>query len=131
MKLFLPNFLHLPIPFPLLDQNISVAYMSIYSLFTAFTFLSLSLFHLVLNSCGRKDTKITYRTVRISPPQWPRGLRHEPSSPGRTLGSWVRIPLEAWMSVCVYSVFVLFFVLVAALRLTDPPSKESYRLCRD
>jgi hypothetical protein len=42
--------------------------------------------------------------------QWPRGLRHEPFSPARTLGSWVRIPLEAWMSVCVYSVFVLFCV---------------------
>jgi hypothetical protein len=39
--------------------------------------------------------------------QWPRGLRHEPVSPARTLGSWVRIPLEAWMSVCVYSMFVL------------------------
>jgi hypothetical protein len=40
--------------------------------------------------------------------QWPRGLRHEPSSPARTLESWVRIQFEAWMSVCVYSVFVLF-----------------------
>jgi hypothetical protein len=39
--------------------------------------------------------------------QWPRGLRHELSSSARTLGSWVRIPLEVWMSVCVYSVFVL------------------------
>jgi hypothetical protein len=29
-----------------------------------------------------------------------RGLRHEPSSPTRTLGSWVRISLEARMSVC-------------------------------
>jgi hypothetical protein len=28
-------------------------------------------------------------------------------SPARTLGSWVRIPLEAWMFFCVYSVFVL------------------------
>jgi hypothetical protein len=28
----------------------------------------------------------------------------------RTLGSWVRIPVEAWMSVCFYSVFVLFCV---------------------
>jgi hypothetical protein len=27
--------------------------------------------------------------------------------PLNTLGSWVRIPLEAWISVCVYSVFVL------------------------
>jgi hypothetical protein len=34
--------------------------------------------------------------------QWPRGPRHEQSLPARTLGSWVRIPLEAWMSVCVY-----------------------------
>jgi hypothetical protein len=38
---------------------------------------------------------------------------------------------EAWMSVCIYSVFVLFFVQVAALRRTDPPSKESYRLYKD
>jgi hypothetical protein len=42
--------------------------------------------------------------------QWPRGLRHELSSPARTLRLWVRIPLEAWMSVCVYYVFVLFCV---------------------
>jgi hypothetical protein len=37
-------------------------------------------------------------------------LRYELSSPARTLGSWVRISLEACMSVCVYSVFVLFCV---------------------
>jgi hypothetical protein len=34
------------------------------------------------------------------------------------------------MSVCLYSVFVLSRVLVAALRRADPPSKESYRLCK-
>jgi hypothetical protein len=39
--------------------------------------------------------------------KWPRGLRHKLSSPAPTLGSWVRILLEAWMSVCVYSVFML------------------------
>jgi hypothetical protein len=39
--------------------------------------------------------------------QGPRGLRHEMSSPAWTLGSWVRIPLEAKVFVCVYSVFVL------------------------
>jgi hypothetical protein len=32
------------------------------------------------------------------------------------------------MSVCVYSVFVLPCVQVAALRWADPPSKKSYRL---
>jgi hypothetical protein len=39
--------------------------------------------------------------------QRPRGLRHEMSSSAWTLGSWVRIPLEAWMFACVYSVSVL------------------------
>jgi hypothetical protein len=34
--------------------------------------------------------------------QWPCSLRHKPSSPARTLGSWVRIALEAWMSVCLF-----------------------------
>jgi hypothetical protein len=58
--------------------------------------------------------------------QWPSCLRL--SLLAQTLGSWVRIPLEVWMLVCVYSVFVLFCVQVAALRRTDPPSKESYRL---
>jgi hypothetical protein len=33
--------------------------------------------------------------------QWPHGVRHEPCSSARTLGSWVRIPLETGMSVCV------------------------------
>jgi hypothetical protein len=59
--------------------------------------------------------------------QWSRGLRHEMSSPAWTLGSWVRIPLEAWMFVCVYSVFLLSCV-VAALRRADHWSKESYQL---
>jgi hypothetical protein len=52
--------------------------------------------------------------------KWPRGLRHEMCSFARTLESWVRIPLKVRMSVCVYSVFVLFFVQVAALRWAEP-----------
>jgi hypothetical protein len=36
--------------------------------------------------------------------RWPRGLKHEMSSPARTLRSWILILLEVWMSVCVYSV---------------------------
>jgi hypothetical protein len=52
------------------------------------------------------------------------------SSPAQTLESWVRIPLEAWMSVCAYSVFLLSCVHVAALRRADPPSKKSYRMCK-
>jgi hypothetical protein len=34
------------------------------------------------------------------------------------------------MSVCVYSVFVLSCMKVAALRQADPPFKESYRQCK-
>jgi hypothetical protein len=52
---------------------------------------------------------------------------HELSSLARTLGSWVRIPLKGMdvFIACVYYVYVS----VEALRRTDPPSKESYRLC--
>jgi hypothetical protein len=39
--------------------------------------------------------------------QWPLRLRHEMSSPSEALGSWVRIPLDAWMSARVSSLFVL------------------------
>jgi hypothetical protein len=60
-----------------------------------------------------------------------RGTVAARSSFARALGSCVRIPLKAWMSVCVYSVFVLFCVLVAALRRADPAFKESYRLSVD
>jgi hypothetical protein len=49
------------------------------------------------------------------------------SSPALTLESWVRIPLEAWMSVCIYSVSVLSRMQVEALRRADPQSKECYR----
>jgi hypothetical protein len=42
--------------------------------------------------------------------QWQPLLMHEISSVPRALGSWFRISLNAWMSVCVYSMFVLFCV---------------------
>jgi hypothetical protein len=48
----------------------------------------------------------TVASVSQRRPQWPRGLTHELSPSAWTLRSWVRIPLKAWMSVCVYSVFV-------------------------
>jgi hypothetical protein len=53
-------------------------------------------------------TLIGIKRYRYCRSQRLRSLRHEPSSPARTLGSWVRIPLEAWLSVCVHSVFVFF-----------------------
>jgi hypothetical protein len=52
--------------------------------------------------------------------QWPHGLRHEPSSPARTLRSWVRIPLEACMSVCIYSVCVVLCVGSGLATYTQP-----------
>jgi hypothetical protein len=56
-------------------------------------------------------------------------LKNELSWLARTLGLWVRIPFEAWMSVSAYSVSVSFNVWVEALWRADLPSKESYRLC--
>jgi hypothetical protein len=51
------------------------------------------------------------------------------SSLTQMLGTWVPIPFKTWMSACVYSMFVLFCVSVAALQRADPLYKESYQLC--
>jgi hypothetical protein len=69
------------------------------------------------------------RKYNLCGSQWPRRLGRELYSPIRTLGSWIRKPLKAWMSLCVYSVFVVLYMYVAALRRALPPSKEFYRLC--
>jgi hypothetical protein len=62
--------------------------------------------------------------------QWPRGLRHElfARSNVRIVGSNTTQGIDVCM--CVYSVFVLPSVQVAALRRADHLSKESYRLCK-
>jgi hypothetical protein len=61
--------------------------------------------------------------------QLPRCLGHEPSSLARTLRSWVRTPLKAWMfGVYAFILFVMSCVYVQALRRADHSSKESYRL---
>jgi hypothetical protein len=59
--------------------------------------------------------------------EWPHGLRHELSSLARTLGSWVRIPVEAWMSVFAFILCVL--CIGRDLATADPLSKGSYRPC--
>jgi hypothetical protein len=71
---------------------------------------------------------IRYAIGETGRSQWPRSLSYEQSSPAQTLRSWVRIPFMSRMPVCIYSVFVLSSVQVAALRRADPPSKVSYRL---
>jgi hypothetical protein len=69
--------------------------------------------HVIITDKGTGFCKIWYlillRTVSCRS-QWPRGQRHEPSSSAPTLWPWVRIPLEIWMPMWVYSVFVLFCV---------------------
>jgi hypothetical protein len=42
--------------------------------------------------------KILYHYLNMSQSQWPRGLTHK-SAADRLLGSWVRIPVGAWMFV--------------------------------
>jgi hypothetical protein len=56
--------------------------------------------------CYRDSFTFYVYVITICRSQWSRGLKHELSSPARTLGSWVLIPLKARVSVCVYSVFV-------------------------
>jgi hypothetical protein len=47
--------------------------------------------------------KISFSEHLAGRSQYPCSLRHELSSPAQTLEPWIRIPLEAWMSVlCVF-----------------------------
>jgi hypothetical protein len=48
-------------------------------------------------------------------------LRHEMFSPPQTLGSLVRMPLEAWLSVFNLS---LLFCVCRGLAMADPQSKD-------
>jgi hypothetical protein len=50
------------------------------------------------------------------------------SSLAQTMGSWVQIPLEAWMSVCVYSLFVLSRVGSGLAIVLIPRPRSPYRL---
>jgi hypothetical protein len=56
--------------------------------------------------CRLEDLReIVSGSMDCSWSQLPRGLRHELSSLARTLEPWVRIPLETWTSVFVYSAY--------------------------
>jgi hypothetical protein len=52
------------------------------------------------------------------------GLRYEQSSPSLTLGLWVRIPLELWMSVCIYSVCVYVAALHGLIPRPRSPAER-------
>jgi hypothetical protein len=79
---------------------------------------------------GRCDNshEICGNYIHESRSLWPRGLRHEPSSPAQTLRSWVRIQLEARMTVCGFILCLCcpVCVQVAVFRRADPPSKGFY-----
>jgi hypothetical protein len=64
--------------------------------------------------------------------QWPRGLSHELSSLARTLGSWVRNPLKAGMSVCAFILCSCYFMRRSRPcdgLITDP--RSPYRLYKE
>jgi hypothetical protein len=72
------------------------------------------------------SSRVAEHLCRQGRSQWPRGLRHEMSSPARTPGPWVRIPLKAWMFA-----FILRLcspAQVEALRRADPRPRGPYRL---
>jgi hypothetical protein len=74
-------------------------------------FLTYTYLYKIFSSTPCSETKSIFNflpgDLYFSRSQWPRRLRYELSSLPRTLWSWVRIPLKAWVSVWVYSVFVL------------------------
>jgi hypothetical protein len=50
----------------------------------------------------------------LSQPHWPRYVRHKLTLSARIRGSWFRIPLEAWMVVSAFILFMLSFVKAEA-----------------
>jgi hypothetical protein len=105
----------------LLSTNCFKLLCGLFQFFRVFIYLFAYLF-------TEEKTLIKHVTCRS---QWPRGLRHELSSLARTLGLWVRIPLKR-MDVCVR----LFCLCCPVCRYRPcdeliPPSKESYRLCKN
>jgi hypothetical protein len=84
------------------SQGLTCAAYSLWvSLFILWVILWSCHYLLILDTCGQQDD---------SRSRWPHDQRHEVSGPAWTLGSWVRIPLDTWMSVCVYSVCVVLCV---------------------
>jgi hypothetical protein len=79
--------------------------MSVLKYITAFPFSEIN--QIVLKFCAA----VKY----LSRSEWPRDLRHESSSHDPTLRSWVQIPLETWMSACVYSMFCVVLWLCDGL----------------
>jgi hypothetical protein len=81
--------------------------------------------------CSSEMSVFTYEATKWRHPKNPNSrfrnlgssTRLFQSSPARMLGSWFRIPLETWMSVCA----VLF---VESVRRANPSFNESYQLCR-
>jgi hypothetical protein len=57
-----------------------------------------------------KFSKIHDCVLKICQSQWPRRLRHDIHSFAQMLGSWVRIPLNARMSVRLFCVYVVLCV---------------------
>jgi hypothetical protein len=60
-----------------------------------------------LNNQGNRGSSFFIKYIHKGRSQWPRGPRHEMSSPAQTLGSWVRIPFETQKSLRISSMFVL------------------------
>jgi hypothetical protein len=92
----------------------------------------------------KKKIKCYYCSRCTSRSQWPRGLRHGKFSLARTLGSWVRISLKTWMSVCVCVVLCVgndlstgcspiqgVLLTVYRIKNLNKRPNSNYKNCRD
>jgi hypothetical protein len=75
---------------------------------------------------GRQCVTVETRHIMISSSQWQLGLKNILTLPSRTLGSWVQIPLEAFIHYSVSDVLCVSGLVTSR----SPPYKVSYRLCK-
>jgi hypothetical protein len=87
---------------------------------------SLGIYKFILNLCVTLKylLKCTWPPSidSVSRSQWPRGLRHELSSPAPTLRSWIRIPLRHGC-LCVFCVRCFCFYIVSKETASRPKKR--------
>jgi hypothetical protein len=88
--------------------------------------LVFTVFHYMFRPNGHLHVgRIFYFHMLEGRSQWPRGQRHELSSPAPTLRSWVRIPIRHGC-LCVFCVRFFCFCIVSS----ETASRPNKRLMR-
>jgi hypothetical protein len=108
------------------QAQISIRPISSYGIpsFRRISFRLINFHYIIVSYCFHSGVSVLINSMLFCS-RWPRGLRHELSSPAPTLGSWVRIPLRHGC-LCVFCVR-FFCVYVVSSEAANRPNKRLMR----